>query len=109
MYLQGQVCQEEKALRYCTHSSEGVCMGLCLFCLLWSSSDHVIDLTGRLKESQYIHLLKYFVMQADCMLMKYGPEIELVYASIPQNVKNIMGDIFKYTISFNNNTPLPQE
>ncbi len=44
-------------------------------------------------------------MQADCMLMECGPKIELAYAVIPQNVKNIMGNTSKYTVDFNNSTP----
>ncbi len=43
------------------------------------------------------------------MMMEYGPEIQISYASIPQNVKNIMGDTSKYTVNFDDGSPPPQD
>ena len=56
-----------------------------------------------------MHLLKYFVLQADRMLMEYGPKIEVTYASIPQNVKNIMGDTSKYNVDFDDDSSPPSD
>lgn len=47
-----------------------------------------------------MHLLKYFVMQADCMLMEYGPKIETTFAAIPKNIRDIMGDAEDYNVGF---------
>ncbi len=63
--LQAQVCQEENTSICFTQFSEGVCLGLCLFCLLCFPPDHVIDLTGKLKESQYATLLVLFMQAAN--------------------------------------------
>ena len=47
-----------------------------------------------------MHLLKYFVMQADRMLMEYGPKIETTFAAIPKNIRDIMGDAEDYNVGF---------
>ncbi len=48
-------------------------------------------------------------MQADHMLMEYGLDVELAYVSIPQNMKNNMGNRSKYTAYFDDNTSPPKE
>ncbi len=56
-----------------------------------------------------MHLLKYFVLQADQMLLEYREQIESTYFNIPQDVKNIMGDISKYNVDFDSNISLCSE
>ncbi len=53
--------------------------------------------------------MKYFVLQADCMLMEYGEQFESTYFNIPKNVKNIMGDPSKYNVNLDSNVFSPSE
>ncbi len=39
-----------------------------------------------------MHLLKFYVLQCDQTLKKYLPTIEVKYVTIPQHIRNLMGD-----------------
>ncbi len=55
-----------------------------------------------------MHLLKYYVMQADRMLKEYSPKVDMTYAVIPQNICDIIGDTSTYDVAFNISPSLPQ-
>ncbi len=55
-----------------------------------------------------MHLLKYYVMQADRMLKEYSPQVETTFAAIPRNIRDIMGDTSTYDVAFDISPSLPQ-
>ncbi len=54
------------------------------------------------------HILKYFVLQAVCMLQEYDPKIETTYAALPKNIWDIIGDTSNCDVAFDKESPPPE-
>ncbi len=52
-----------------------------------------------------MHLLKYFMVQPDCMMKEHLPKIELAYSAIPPHMITIMGNALNYDFMYIKITP----